>query len=296
MGMATGEEVPSAITSALSRFYLINIKRGEVVGDYTPEGMATNDKLTQMQQMATLGLNRKMMREYIRWLIPQIPALIRGLNERFTRYRKEAMQMGKLDSRIAAQAAHIMLGYDMFWLFITHITKGDESLDDMETATRDRADAWEAILENCRDADKSRTETEPYRRYIDTLASMLLTGDLVTKTVEPGMSDNQPKGMVGYKNGTVYYIMPEKAYEAVNVSLERSGQGGIGANKKALREKLAAMGLMEVKKTNKGGIPNTWYWLFDKRTLWGDDPATEKAEQMAMDTGYTVVDEPLPFK
>lgn len=276
MGMATGEEVPAVASSALSRFYIVRLRPGDVFGGDKEAEEGRMKVLTELQEMADKGFNRRLMRAYIEWLIPQIPELSKDLHPRFTRYRQQAMErmQGGSKTRLAAMIAHLMIGWEMMTRFLWHVQGLELTADGAEGLGATRERAWNALISNSMEADKDRKELEPQEIFVRNVGAMLESGFAQVRTikVDDGAphKDYNPKDLIGYRDEYYYYLIPDAAYTKVFEFCTRGG-GNIGLGKQALKRKLLETGIMEkYGRKNKGEMQNTQYWWFARKTIDGE--------------------------
>lgn len=108
VGVMTGEDLPDIGESGLARFFLVDVKPGDI--HITPE-------LTELQRQAAQGALSGAMRSYIEWLLPQVEAMPDRLSREYERLRELARQRltGVHDRQPGAVAA-LLLGLRMMLL------------------------------------------------------------------------------------------------------------------------------------------------------------------------------------
>lgn len=280
MAIITGEDTPNINQSGISRYYIVQMKPGDV----------PFDELTQeIQTKARDGYQRAAMRGYIEWLLENYiskdeEGFCESLNKSFLANRKQARQL--LDgayARSAESVACIMVGIEMMLKYFMSI-----GVLDMETARAMGAEAWQVCIENSRRQSEEMKDEKPVNLYIRVIRELLRSGTnkcLSTDSTDGGIN------VIGYMDDTYYYLMPEITYKTVSKFLADQGQT-FPLGKKMLNTQMAEEGIVPKEFLNRlkkiRGKVDRYLWI-PRATLDGTkDETVREAPQPAYE-------EPTPF-
>lgn len=280
MAIVTGEDTPNINQSGISRYYIVQMKPGDV----------PFDELTQeIQSKARDGYQRAAMRGYIQWLLDTYiredeAGFCEGLNRSFTANRKQAQQL--LDgayARSAESVACIMVGVEMMLKYFMSL-----GVVDMETARAMGAEAWNVCIENSRRQSEEMKDEKPANLYIRIVRELLHSGANKCLPVD----DTQGSiNVIGYMDDLYYYLMPEITYKTVSKFLADQGQT-FPLGKKMLNTQLAEEGIVPREFINRQkkirGKNDHYLWL--PRNLI-DGAKDDKPREMPT----PAYEEPIPF-
>lgn len=277
--LVTGEYLPNIAESDLIRYYAMHMEAGCVPKD---------DNLTELQDKARRGYLRQAMRGYIEWLIPQLPELPEQLRTKYEEYRRIARKRISGHDRLPGIAAHLMLGYEMYIRYQAYAL-GVELTPDM--ASRQILAALKQIERNMAQQKTDTSETNPGQLYLDTLQELLISGAATVKDLEDydRIAMGPPKGMIGYKDSSYYYLLPDVSYAMVAEHVRKKGQEMPGS-KLATYQRLREDGLCVADKDNKptkgktiGGRTKRYLWI--PVHILDGTPSAQDAEQMMIPVG-----------
>lgn len=203
LAIMSGEQTPDLGPSGVTRFYMINVERGDI---------QINDSLEMVQEMASRGYLRKAMSEYIEWLSRRADSLIGELPERYVRLRRQAASetSGDAHGRAAEAVAHVMLGYEMMLDYMVSIGAITQPRADEE-----KKEAWSVIMYNSRSQTDESREARPVNMYLTAVQQLLASKQATVRelgTEHPGAT---PPSSIGYCDQQYYYLLPDITFARV---------------------------------------------------------------------------------
>ena len=204
VGVMTGEDLPDIGESGLARFFLVDVKPGDI--HITPE-------LTELQRQAAQGALSGAMRSYIEWLLPQVEAMPDRLSREYERLRELARQRltGVHDRQPGAVAA-LLLGLRMMLLCMVDRGELEEAqarhIEEQALATFS-ALAWEQ--------GHATRQENPVRLFLETLNELVIARKASLQIVaKDGAAElHYSQEPVGYMDDQYLYLLPTMAYKAV---------------------------------------------------------------------------------
>lgn len=276
----TGEDLPNIGASGLARFYIIDVKKGDV-----PLG----DGLTEMQKAIRNGALQSAMAGYLGSLAPNMEKLPDMLQAEFLALRKEAGKRltQSAHGRSVEAVAHLMLGWKMMLAYGASLSLiGEESMETL----MDRA--WQALTRESLRHQTEAAEDAPERRYLSAIQEMLMSKQafVIDLTGPPGSAGDKP-GMIGWMDDKHYMLLPDMAYQAVQMLYQRQGQS-FPLSMRATHRMLMEKGLI----TPEGASPTKHKWINQRtiRLLFIPRHLIDGGEAPAHQTGFIQVDEEWP--
>ena len=204
VGVMTGEDLPDIGESGLARFFLVDVKPGDI--HITPE-------LTELQRQATQEALSGAMRSYIEWLLPQVEAMPDRLSREYERLRELARQRltGVHDRQPGAVAA-LLLGLRMMLQCMVDRGELEEAqarhIEEQALATFS-ALAWEQ--------GHATRQENPVRLFLETLNELVIARKASLQIVaKDGAAElHYSQEPVGYMDDQYLYLLPTMAYKAV---------------------------------------------------------------------------------
>ena len=277
----TGEDLPNIGASGLSRFYIIDVKKGDV-----PVG----EELTALQAAIRKGTLQSAMAGYLESLAPNMDKLPDMLQAEFLALRKEAgkrLTQGAHGRSVEA-VAHLMLGWKMMLAYGASLSLiGEESMEGL----MDRA--WAALTEESLRHQREAVEDAPERRYLSAITEMLMSKQawVIDQTGPPSAGPDKP-GLIGWVDDKHYMLLPDMTYQAVQILFQRQGQVfplSMRATHRMLMEKGLLLPGSDGPTRSKWINNRTLRLIFIPRYLIdGEEKAPEQQE-------FTIVDEKTPF-
>lgn len=199
MALVTGEDTVGG-ESSVARYLGVELRPGDI-----DLGI-----LTRLQGESELLAAA--MRGYVEWLTDKMPDLPATLNCHFEEARTRMQQRGQ-HGRLASAAAWLHIGYRQFLENAVHVgavsrPQADELLDECTTILVDLTAAQ----------SRSIAAQKPGERFLRVLSELLAAGTIYT--LFAGRKDDWPtpdRGEhIGWQDDEFYYLLPEKAYNAVS--------------------------------------------------------------------------------
>lgn len=216
VSILSGEDMPNIGESGVARYFIVNVK----VGDVPLKNMEGNEVLTYMQDMASKGVLSRAMRGYIKWLLPQVNGLGKKLHGRFLGLRAEAMGKANGEHARAAEAvAHMMLGYEMMLNYFV-----ETGFMNYENAQLEKEKAWKALTKASHDQGEEMSSERPSKMFLSAINEMLISKAAAVQDLTNSESHVPVKGMIGYKDNSTYYLMPEMSYKEITKMYAEQGQ------------------------------------------------------------------------
>ena len=212
VAIISGEDTPGVGESGMARFYVVNVSKTDI-----PVG----DKLTAAQESARKGFLQKSMAGYIKWLLPRADELAGELHQDFLDNRATALELTRgQHGRSAESIAHMILGYESMLDYL----KDCGVLDD-ENRERMLARAWQTLCDNSKKQTDEGRDDRPSKLFLASINELLISQGARVRDVKS--SDEEfggYKDMIGYKDETWYYLMPQVSYRAVARLCSDQGQ------------------------------------------------------------------------
>ena len=202
LAICTGELTPDISPSAVARFYMIDVDKGDI--EITPE-------LELVQQLARKGYMRKAMYDYITWLSGRVDGLMDELPEGYVRLRKQAIaEGGDAHGRSAEAVAHIMLGYEMMLRYMVDIGAMQPSAADAEIK-----EAWGVIMANSKQQTEEAKEDSPVSTFVAAVVELLNSKQASVHDISTPNPEATLPNMIGYVDQQYYYLLPDVAFARV---------------------------------------------------------------------------------
>ncbi len=212
LGMMTGESLPDVGESGVARFFLVDVKRGEI---------QITSQLTDTQRRAAGGELAASMRSYIEWLLPQADILPEVLRTMFETYRQAARnRLDGAHDRQPPAVAWLLIGYDM-------MLKALEARKEISTSQKQTFfhEAAKVLIELAKDQRRDMVQEAPAELFLSTLAELEASGAVYIKDLRTlPVSNLQTAPMVGCRDEHFTYLLPMAAYGAVNKALRETGR------------------------------------------------------------------------
>ncbi len=204
--LGTGEHHPSG-QSVLARMLVIEVERSQI-----------DLKLLSAAQSNAARLPHAMS-GYVSWLAPQMDSLTSTLRGTFEALRGQAVA-GSSHLRMPEVLAHLGVGLDCGLAYATEIGACDNSeAEDL------RARCWTAMVELVGAQAKLVEEERPTRRFLETLAALVLQRRIVLIPRDSSPEGLRPEtGFVGWEDDQFLYLQAEAAFQAVSRFCRDAGE------------------------------------------------------------------------
>lgn len=278
----TGEDLPGIGASGIARFYIVDVKKGDI---------PITDGLTQLQGAIRAGALQSSMAGFIERLAGQMEKLPDVLAEEYVNLRSEAQKRmkGSAHGRSVEAIAHLMLGWKMMLGWGRHLgVIPEEGMD----ALVERG--WKAMTQESLKHAKEAQEDAPEMRYLQTVSEMLMSKQCYVIDLQPGaphVSAEKP-GMIGWVDKNNYMLLPDSTYQAVAVLFQRQGKT-FPLSPRAVHRMMKEKGLV----IPEGDSATRHKWINGRsvRLLFVPRYLMDGGEPPAQQTGiFTPVDEPWP--
>lgn len=196
----TGEDTPDIKESGLARFFIVNVKRGDV---------RMGDDLTELQEAAADGVLVRAMTGYIEWLARKAESLPDELYETYKQYRSVCReQMGAAGARACEALASMLTATGMMLKYWQ-----STGIIDEEARKEMLKQAVSVNCETVRTQARELRSQKPTAQFMEIIRELLNSGvnKCLDKT-DTGLSIN----VIGWQDETFYYFMPELTYKAVS--------------------------------------------------------------------------------
>ena len=208
--MITGEDLPDVGESGTARFYMVEVREGDV---------PTGGQLTELQRQARKGLPAQAMRGYIEWLSHQAETLPDQLETLFTQYRERAYaKLPGAHGRLYEAVAFLMVGFYTaleYWQAVGCIIEPQ------------RLQLWKACEEHLlKNVDTQRQDMrmeEPTGMFFSALRELFATQKTHLHDLDTVMSTPLPGELIGYQDKQFIYLLPGVAFGAVQEHLRAQG-------------------------------------------------------------------------
>lgn len=202
LAICTGELTPDISPSAVARFYMIDVDKGDI--EITPE-------LEMVQQLARQGYMRKAMSDYIAWLSQRVDGLMDDLPGIYVELRKRAREEGgDAHGRSAEAVAHIMLGYEMMLRYMVDIGAMQPAVADAEIK-----EAWAVIMANSKQQAEEAREDSPVSTFIAAVVELLNSKQASVHDISTPNPETTMPNMIGYVDQQYYYLLPDVVFARV---------------------------------------------------------------------------------
>lgn len=211
VAVISGEDMPNIGESGLARYYVVNIKRGEV---------EASSILTEVQRMARQGALVRIMRGYIQYLAERADELCEQMEQRYTTLRDQAVaQSASAHGRAPEAVAHIMLGYETMLAYF-----GYAGAMDKETMLVERDAAWNVLISGIRQQAREANDERPSRMYLRAVSELLASKTMSVKDISNPESGEPGRDLVGYRDTSFYYFIPGITFRYVSRLFSDQGQ------------------------------------------------------------------------
>lgn len=288
IAIITGEDLPAIGASGLSRYFILDIDRGDIPVD---------SDMTEEQELARRGYLQRAMRGYIMWLQRQADALPDRLHDMFVRYRRDlhGMSPGQHD-RSPEAVACILIGYGMMLNYFRDV--GAIQTDEAEALL---LHARTVLTSVSRKQSKAAEDEKPTRIFLSSLTELLAAKTVTLRDLSAAAATDKPataspKDMIGYMDENYYYFLPSVAFAAV-ARLCREQGVEFPVSLKALYKHLRTDGILRLPPGDETPTRNKWIDGRAVRLLWIPRTAMDgpgaASEQQKMDF-VQVKNEELP--
>ncbi|WP_281869505.1 hypothetical protein [Brevibacillus parabrevis] len=175
-------------------------------------------KLTEAQQQAQ-KLSQAMA-GYLEWLGQAMAeGNDRRLTEVFSEKRNEASRLS-VHGRLMEAAAWLYLGLSFGLEYAVSVRAIDP-----ERKEELLSKAWDLFLGTASEQGQQVTEIKNTTRFVNIVAELLANGTIYTRSVQPSVHGEVPKGgvHVGWHDRNYFYFLPEVLYNAVSRFLTQQG-------------------------------------------------------------------------
>lgn len=247
--LITGEDAPCVGQSGEARFIRLELSEKDV----------NLPLLTELQRDVTPF--SQVMREYIKWLIPQYDDLPAALYDRFLSLRVELGDEGH--GRIAESIVFLQLAFELWTLFLSESDAITESKRLEMTA-----ECWDILKRIAIRQNKVIVSEKPSALFLAALSELISTKavrihDIVDKD-SPFITER-----IMYKDENYYYLAPGAIYSAIS-KFYREQERNFPVTQRRLYDHLAAEGLIfcdasKVDKTRQkkiNGKNSRYLWLY----------------------------------
>ena len=289
VAIITGEYVPEIGESGQARFFVVDVKDGDI-----PMG----PELTDMQEAARHGWLQRAMLGYIKWLSKQVDELPELLHNNFLRFRQMCIETNGLRGRAPETVACIMIGYQMMLNYFR-----DVGLFDTETARQMLLDAHRALTSASKQQVKDMENEKPTKIFLTSMQEMLanksvVLRDLTDPNSKPGGSPAMT--MCGYMDNDYYYLLPKTAFGCVSRMCREQGVD-FPVSLKSLYKYMREDGILNSLGSDGEYTRNKFIDGRAQRLLWIprdalDGPATDTEQMKLQMSQLEEIDDPeLPF-
>lgn len=210
VAILSGEDMPNVGESGSARYFVVQVKKDDV---------PANEVLTDMQDKAAKGVLRKAMRGYIQWLTPQADELGGKLHRRWLALRAEAMsRSGGQHGRAPEAIAHMILAYEMMLEYFVSTGAMDKDGSDANLQ-----EAWRIVTETAEAQGREMSDERPARMFLSAINELLSTKAAQVVDMTKIDAPFPVKGMIGYRDEEMYYLLPEVSYKEVAEMYVRQG-------------------------------------------------------------------------
>lgn len=212
VSLVTGEYVPDVGDSGVARCYVVNLKEGKDV--------KLNGDMTRLQDYARDGYYRRAMRGYIEWLRGQMDDMPDRINQIFRENRDRAIREGAKGqhARVPAMVAWLMAGYTMMLEYLKSLDIMDE-----DGAATEREKAFRILMTEADDQTAEQNEDRPCQEFCSMINELIANKSAAVIGLNE-MARIPDKGMIGWMDGTSYYLLPETSYQMCVENYRRRGQ------------------------------------------------------------------------
>lgn len=223
----SGEESPDVGESGTARYYIIEMRAGDV---------EPSEKLSALQEKARNGHLWQAMRGYIEWLIPTADQLPDRLQELFTQRRTEAMKhLPKAHGRIVEAVAWLLVSLDLV-----------EAYFNENGIALPRSEIEAAVIQNAADQSESMKGEKPIDMFLDALRELRAVGAVYIVDL-----DSEEGERIGFLKDPYIHLYPVAAYTSV-AELYRKQGSRFPLSRPALWNRMQKDGLLEAKRDEKG--------------------------------------------
>lgn len=278
----TGEDLPNIGASGLARFFIIDVKKGDI-----PIG----PELTQLQGEIRDGALQAAMAGYIENLRGAYETLPDMLQKEFLSLRQEAAKRmgGIAHGRSAEAMAHLMMGWKMMLAYGETL-----GMIDRDGILQMLERGWKAMLAESLQHAREAQEDAPEQRYLSSIAEMLMSKQCYIVDLTPGAphTSTEKPGMIGWMDERYYYFLPDMTYQAVQILFQRQGLNfplSMRATHRMLMEKKLLL--------PEGASPTRHKWVGSKksiRLLFIPRHLIDGGEAPTQQESFLQVDEPWP--
>jgi hypothetical protein len=226
---STGEYTPSLATSRVARLFLVTMEKGDL----------SIETLSELQRASPAF--RRVMVLYLLWLRDGFEEIGKDVLKRFEEIRAELQSMSGLHSRTPENVAYLQIGLEYALAFL----RADGAI----TATEEAYHQERGKETLCALAEKHGRDVQteqPTQRFLNAIREGLMSGtcwfaDRSTDEKCLGYSANgSPK--IGWMDQEGIYLIADIAFDFAEKA--RSGSGGLGLHRQALKNMLKREGYL----------------------------------------------------
>lgn len=225
MGIMSGEDVPDTGESGVARFYLVDVREGDVY---------VNDALSALQEKGRNGVLEQGMRGYIAALSKEAEELPKSLWALFEDHRKTAIRrLPAAHGRIQEAVACLLAGMDAMLGYWQGVGMDIGNL---------AAEITAALLENATEQQSNMSKEKPVDMFLSSIRELMATKEVYIG----GMGDIQGETLIGCCESGRVYLYPQVAYRAVSSFCNAQGSSfPIGKNQ--LWKRMQEQGILETR-------------------------------------------------
>ncbi len=243
--LSSGEDIPQG-HSLRARVVFLELKKGDI----------DKEKLSKAQKQAKDGFFVLAMRQYLKWLAPQIDELRAKLEDRLFDLRGKAYRATNDDThkRLLEQLANLHIGFEMFLKFALELqvvtqVEHDKFLED----------CWQTLIVLGKKQSDLQKEADPVNKFIELLIAALSTGNAYLADTKNGKQPIDPEkhgwndmGTLGYQpqgdhvgwvgeEGQIY-LQGDATYKVVQTFARLQGDN-IAMSKNTLYKRMRERGM-----------------------------------------------------
>ena len=236
MGLITSEVVPDISQSGLARYFILEMKEGDV----------DLRLLSEYQQLAADGILNGIMRSYVDWIkekyLVSADEFVKKLSALFISYRTQMTKMLSerkiiFHTRVPEMLACLKVGFDILLEYLcdrSQIGSGD--------VISYRRTFDEILIENIRQSSGLvECESISYQ-FCDKLTSLLDSGRCSLNSLGNN-EDTSRKGFIGYADDSHYYLIMNAVMSEINRLSKEIGDG-FAVGKTSLIKQLVEDGII----------------------------------------------------
>jgi hypothetical protein len=234
----TAEERPGAMQSIVARTITAHVGAGDV----------RFEVVSEMEHQ--LDVLRSAVVAFIEF-VGKHHTFVGDVYERWFRDARTQLAGIGGHARIATAIAHLHASLRVMFAFLRRVGLAAARVADLEEW------AWDALLALGEAQRAGTTETDPVLRFVDMLEQLLAAGTVHLVAPSATLGSTAPAsgpGMIGWRQGASYLLLPDATFNAVNEALVRGRQGNLGVKRADLINRLADRGYVKRPGTADGRL------------------------------------------